>query len=55
MVVNEDAFNPVVEELRVVAFLAWKQNMILTWFVQFYIKGNAVHETRGGANSLHRL
>lgn len=32
VVINEHPFNPVVEELGVVALLTWKQNMTLTWF-----------------------
>lgn len=30
VVINENSFHPVVEELRVVAFLTWKQKMVMT-------------------------
>lgn len=52
MVINEHPFNLVVEELGIIAFLTWKQKMILP---RFYIKENAAHVMGGGPNLLHRL
>lgn len=54
VVINKHPFNPVVEELGVVAFLTWKQKET-TLFCNPQQKRHTVHVRKGGAHLLQRL